>query len=120
MGLKAALLSHSMTPMNQHTATSIGSNRQFNETAIEAAPPQVQEQMKALEQEIADNGMIVVDLRFRLSSVLPQSPAAQCGSPAAKAPEEYLVPHADHLRTLFRTVRNQNIDLREILSQIQL
>lgn len=106
--------------MNQHTATSIGQNRDFPNTAIEPEIPQVQEQIKALAQEILDNGMIVEDLRTRLASVLPQPTGAQDGASASRVPEEYLVPHADHLRSLYRAVRNQNLGLREILSQIQL
>lgn len=80
--------------------------------------PQVRNQLAALAQEIKDNESIVQALRAKLDTVLPpQTPAsAKCGA----QPEEMLVSLAAEIRSLYRIVRDQNVEMREILNNVQL
>lgn len=91
-------------------------------TATEIPPgqdSQVEAQMNILECEIRDNSEIVARLNDRLSSVTRSQ--LDCGQGANKAvPEEMLVPHAERIRAAFRSLRNQNIEMRRILDAIEL
>lgn len=90
-------------------------------TANEILPgpdSQVEAQMSILETEIRDNSEIIARLNDRLSGVIRCQPSEPTTNNAS--PEEMLVPHAERIRAAFRSLRNQNIEMRRILDAIEL
>lgn len=92
-------------------------NPSVNVAQKAVSTPQVSEQLAILEQEIEDNAKIIANIATRLSGILQQCPQDSC---ATQAPEVMLVQHADHIRTLFKAERANNIELRRILNAIEL
>lgn len=92
-------------------------------TANEILPghdSQVEAQMNILECEIRDNSEIVARLNDRLSAVTRPQPPEPITAGNKQSPEEMLVPHAERIRAAFRSLRNQNIEMRRILDAIEL
>lgn len=99
-------------------------NQNVNKCVAEDPCPQGRDsqigaQMNILECEIRDNSEIVSRLNDRLSSVTRSQPEGGQGVNKA-VPEEALVPHAERIRAAFRSLRNQNIEMRRILDAIEL
>lgn len=97
---------------NQYTATGINQPNEVPETQVES-------QFILLETEIRDNSEIICKLNDRLLGVI-RTEAGECGNAKQSAPEAMLVPHAERLRNAFKSLRNQNIEMRRILDAIEL
>lgn len=105
-----------MNPIQSNSSVS-GMGRTLSNEPVRNS--QIDNWLNNIRSAVSENESLAGELRGRLESVLRQEPETACDN-SKQTPEEYLVSHADALRSLEKRLTATNGLLRGILSRCEL